>query len=59
MIKKTQKQYLENPNRCPFCNSTNIEAGHWNGETMAVEVICNTCEKQWYEFYKLTGYEEA
>lgn len=54
-----QVYYLANQGvRCPFCHSNNIEAG--TGEINAGDafqkVVCNDCEKEWTDEYKLVGF---
>lgn len=44
---------------CPFCNSTEIEAGDSNFEADYVTqaVSCNTCTNEWTDIYKLVDAE--
>ena len=55
---KTTKEYLEEPNQCPVCNSSNIDG---NGVEIEMgeafqEVGCNTCNAVWIDHYELAGY---
>lgn len=62
--KQYREQYREKANasdaRCPFCNSQNLEWDNIDVEGIVAkqEVWCLDCEKEWYDVYKLTGYEE-
>lgn len=55
----TNKQYRKSDEVvCPFCRSDELE---WDeltidGRTVKQEVWCNSCEKEWYDVYKLKGY---
>jgi transposase-like protein len=52
---KTDKEYIKDPNHCPYCSSDNLEAGHFDPEGLVVPVTCNSCHKSWTELYKLVG----
>ncbi len=60
MTKKQIKDYIEDPNHCPFCNSEDIEAGDYDFEGREVwsEVRCNACKKRWRDTYRLKEVEE-
>ncbi len=51
------QKYLNDPDACPFCGSTNIIGGYVDcGSDMAFrDVQCNDCQKVWTEEFKLTG----
>lgn len=54
---KLRKMYLDNPNVCPFCGSSDITAEHaefeWNSGSRPV--ACNKCNKEWVEEFTLTN----
>lgn len=61
LTKKQIKEYLQNPDFCPFCKSDDItridelEAGFnqaWSN------ISCNKCEKEWIEIFTMTDIEE-
>ena len=55
----TDKEYVERGGCfCPFCRSSDI-----SGDSVEVddagarqEVICNSCERSWTDYYELKGY---
>lgn len=57
---KTDKEYLEAPNHCPFCDSDQV-----TGDAVEVQhlhayqpVSCLDCGKTWEDVYQLTHYVE-
>lgn len=59
MKQKTDAEYISAPNRCPFCNSLNIEgtgAVEADGDWMTNAVLCQDCEKTWDDMFTLGGY---
>ena len=57
----TNKQYrARDEGSCPFCNSQDLEWHNldFDGKYAKHEVSCLDCEKEWYDVYKLRGYEE-
>lgn len=47
---------------CPYCGSKNIEGSgvrSMDGNTMSNEVECQTCQRNWWDIYTLTGVEET
>lgn len=63
MTTKTDTEYAEElGERCPFCDSIDIEGYEWKyinsmGAIASQRVECNNCERQWRDKYELTGYE--
>lgn len=55
---KTPAEYTATSNRCPRCNSSDIEAGNMDIDTGSAgqEVSCNPCGLAWWDEYELTGY---
>jgi transposase-like protein len=53
---KLRKEYLKNPNVCPFCGSTNITDEHaeFDGNSASRPVACEECNKEWVEELTLT-----
>ncbi len=49
--------YLKAPFHCPMCQSPNVSAGAWNGDTMTQEASCESCGESWTEMYALVGVE--
>lgn len=42
---------------CPFCNSENISLnGTFDPESGTIEVECDDCERQWFDYYELKGW---
>lgn len=42
---------------CPHCKSTNISThGTFDPETATIEVVCDDCDRRWYDCYKLAGW---
>lgn len=54
---KMEKDYLKNPNCCPFCGSTNINADHgeFDDNQGFRNVDCDNCNKNWVEEFALAG----
>ena len=52
-----EKMYLESPNTCPFCGSTNISADHgeFDHDLGFRNVACEDCNKEWAEEFKMSG----
>jgi transcription elongation factor Elf1 len=59
-LNKEQKEdyILKGGVRCLFCNSSNITAGTFDGESEGQKVSCEDCHKQWWDVYKLVDVEE-
>jgi len=55
----SQEEYINSSSHCPFCGSTEINAGHMevDGKDAWCKVECDNCGAQWQDNYKLTGYE--
>lgn len=58
----TQEEYVASEgNNCPFCNAVETEGNHfdfYDGYAI-VSVTCSKCNAEWYEEYRLSGYEAA
>jgi hypothetical protein len=53
--------YLEFPGVCPFCGDGDIEAGlpeDLGGTELMLRQSCQTCGKNWREYFKLHDIEE-
>jgi transcription elongation factor Elf1 len=50
-------KYLKSPNHCPFCESEDISAWNWDGESSRQDVVCEHCGERWYDIYKLVDIE--
>ena len=63
MTVHTNAAYVKNPFFCPFCRSDNIVASKLefpdDENTVYQQVRCGTCETEWHDIFKLTGYEEV
>ena len=58
----TDAEYLaEGGGLCPYCRNNQIEAGgeDFDGTNCEVEVHCNSCGKDWFDHYDLTGYHAS
>jgi hypothetical protein len=56
-IPRTQKEYRDNFNVCPFCSSEDIDGGSMDieGDVANQYVTCN-CGAEWTDYYQLTNY---
>ncbi len=52
---KRRKEYLRNPNFCPYCKSDNICTGEFDAcfNSATQKVYCNDCEEQWQDVYEM------
>lgn len=56
----TDKMYLDKGGGiCPFCQSDQIEGGSIDidGDTAAQRVGCLVCDHEWFDLYKLIGFD--
>jgi len=55
--KELERKYLESPNTCPFCGSTDIEADHgeFDHDLGFRNIECNGCNKNWVEEFKMSS----
>lgn len=57
-----QNQTKRDFNKCPHCGGTSIErdrTGSWfdeENQTLAIEVHCENCAKDFEEIYRYTGF---
>ena len=56
---RNKDQYLQDPNRCPFCESADItgdeiDFGMMSSTLLTREISCNACEEHWTEHFTLT-----
>jgi hypothetical protein len=51
--------YLDDPNYCPVCGSTEINAhrGSFDHTEARQAVTCSGCAAEWHDLFTLTGYE--
>ena len=51
--------YLDNPNYCPVCGSSEINAHQatFEGTQAYQAVTCSGCAAEWHDLFTLTGYE--
>ena len=55
---KTNEEYQQAPNHCPFCDSEEIETTEPLDLSSGLQgVVCLTCSKQWEDTYILAGYQ--
>ena len=54
------KHYLNNPDNCPFCDSSDITAGDADFSSINAwrNIKCNSCNKEWTEEFTITAIEE-
>ncbi len=56
----TELEYLNDPNKCPYCKSESIKEGDISANYKKIMIIkrqrfCNDCSKLWVETYTLSG----
>lgn len=58
---KTGEMYAREPVKCPFCDSTDLDAGliEIEGAEAFQKVNCLNCKEVWKDLHKLVGYEEV
>jgi hypothetical protein len=58
---RTYHQYPNGTNRCPFCDSRNINGREWDAErNEAWQLVeCDDCNEKWHDIYTFVGYEEV
>lgn len=56
MTEQQKKEYLSDPDKCPYCKSEDITGDFPDfGESYAMRnVECNSCNKKWTDYYELT-----
>ena len=57
-----KKKYLENPNKCPYCNSDDLNARSLEGgehNQVWRDVECMECQKVWSEIFTMSDVEEV
>ena len=59
LSEETKRTYIDYPYFCPYCKSTNITAGHFEGESSSLIVKCDDCKKHWIELFELKSIEEV
>ena len=61
MKQRTDAQYIDRPNHCPFCDSDDIEGDGIEIEAFNAyqDIHCLKCVKSWTDYYVLTGYNES
>lgn len=53
----TDKKYLKNRGKCPYCHSTNVEGEGVDIDHDATQVVtCHSCFASWFDIYELVGY---
>jgi predicted Zn-ribbon and HTH transcriptional regulator len=62
LTKKQVREYLKNPNRCPYCgsyqiNSDKLDADGFN--TATANVDCDKCKNQWVDIYEIVNVNAA
>ena len=62
LTKEEKNSYLANPDKCPYCKSSDITADHPDFDTNFCSRIvrCNeeNCGKKWIDVYELKDIEE-
>lgn len=50
-----KKMYLKNPNICPYCNSSQLEAGELSfDDVINHETSCLDCGETWIDYLSVT-----
>ena len=57
---KFVKKYVENPDNCPYCGSSNIIGDMFEASYNQAwrPVTCNNCGQEWREIFTITDIEE-
>ena len=62
----TYSQYPNGTNRCPSCDSRNINGREWDAQGIQPNTMeawqlveCDDCNKKWHDIYTFAGYEEV
>jgi predicted Zn-ribbon and HTH transcriptional regulator len=60
MTNQQQREYLNHPNRCPYCRSPKIEGKPptFEGDHILLNIQCSHCDGEWYEVYTLTAIQD-
>lgn len=60
MTEQQKLAYQKNPNECPFCKSTDLDARMFNadGKSAWRDIACGSCDREWRDVYTLTDVEE-
>ena len=58
--KERQDRYLAQPDRCPYCGSSDLTAGSLTMDrgTCSQRIWCSDCDHSWYDCYALVGFTE-
>ena len=58
--KERQERYLVQPDRCPYCGSSDLTGGSvtMEGGACSQRVWCSDCDHSWYDCYTLVGFTE-
>ena len=56
-----EEKYLDDPTKCPFCESDNIREGECTKgiDHIYQGITCRDCKKSWTEEYTLTAITEG
>ena len=59
MNDEQKASYLKEANKCPFCKSEAIrgEDDDFDGETIWKTIVCESCEKEWRDIFRLVDVE--
>ena len=55
-----QAKYLDNPDKCPYCNGDNLSGTapeFSDSKTVTREVECIDCREEWMEVFQLSAME--
>jgi transposase-like protein len=61
LTEEQQGHYLTHSGECPYCGSTDLEGLGFevSGGEAWQEVLCNHCERRWFDVYELKKIEEV
>ena len=59
MTAEQKKEYLSDPNQCPYCHSIDLEGSHFSADLQLAwqKVSCMNCGKKWEDQYRLSDVE--
>ena len=60
MDEKQKARYMKDQDRCPYCQSDNINGEGfdvYDSDTIWQRIICGDCKKEWNDIYQFVNVE--